>query len=125
MSKLLYKDMTYSILGACFNVYKSMGAGFLEAVYQECLEIEFSEQNISYDAQRQINLFYRNQKLVKYYIPDFICYDKIIIEIKAVSKICDEHRSQTLNYLNATSCKVALLINFGHTPKLEYERFVL
>ena len=124
-SKILYKEESYAIIGACFNVYKEKGNGFLEAVYQECLEIEFSFQEIPYETQKNLQLKYRGQVLKQTYKPDFICYNKIIVEIKALSKIVDEHRAQILNYLNGTEFKLGLLINFGHHPKLEYERFVL
>jgi GxxExxY protein len=112
-------------MGACFNVYKEKGNGFLEAVYQECLEIEFSFQEIPYETQKNLQLTYRDQILKQTYKPDFLCYNKIIIEIKALSKIMDEHRAQILNYLNGTVFKLGILVNFGHSPKLEYERFVL
>ena len=125
MSELIYKDESYTIMGACFNVYKEMGCGFLEPVYQECLEIEFDYQNIPFEAQKELRLAYRRRTLKKIFILDFVCYDKIIIELKAVSRLTDEHRSQVQNYLNATDYKLGLLINFGHYPKVEYERFVL
>ncbi len=102
-----------------------MGNGFLEPVYQECLEIEFTRQKIPFVVQKELLLSYRNQVLKQKYKPYFICYDKIVVEIKAVDKIADEHRAQILNYLNATGYKLGLLINFGHYPKIENERFVL
>ena len=118
---LIYPKESYAIVGACFNVYKAMGCGFLEPVYQECLEIEFGHQEIPFQSQRELTLNYRGQELKHKYKPDFVCYDKIVVELKAVSKLADEHRSQVLNYLNATGFKLGLLINFGHHPKLEYE----
>ena len=124
-SKILYKEESYAIIGACFNVYKEMGSGFLEAVYQECLEIEFSFQEIPYETQKNLQLTYRGRILKQTYKPDFFCYNKIIVEIKALSEIVDEHRAQILNYLNGSGFKLGLLVNFGHHPKLEYERFVL
>ena len=124
-SKILYKEESYAVIGACFNVYKEMGSGFLEAVYQECLEIELSEKKIPFEAQKNIQLKYHDQILKQAYKPDFLCYNKIIVEIKALSKIVDEHRAQILNYLNGAGFKLGLLVNFGHHPKLEYERFVL
>ncbi|MCP4396737.1 MAG: GxxExxY protein [bacterium] len=125
MAELIYKDESYAIVGACFNVYKEMGCGFLEAVYQECLEIEFEVQKIPFEAQKELTLHYRQRQLKKTFVPDFVCYGKIIVEIKAVSKLTNEHRAQVQNYLNATDCKLALLVNFGHYPKVEYERLVL
>ncbi|MBN1350419.1 GxxExxY protein, partial [candidate division KSB1 bacterium] len=110
---------------ACFNVYKMMGCGFLEAVYQECLEIEFEFQGIPYSSKKELNLSYRNQELKQKYQPDFICFDKIILELKATSKLIKEHEAQLINYLNAAKFNLGILINFGHYPKLEYKRFVI
>ncbi len=123
--KIIFKEESYAIIGACFDVYKGMGNGFLEAVYQECLEIEFEFQKIPFIAQKDLRLKYRDKYLKQTYKPDFICYDKIILEIKAASKLNDEHRSQVLNYLKTTGFKLGLLVNFGHYPKIEYERLVL
>ena len=122
MSNLIYEDLTYQIRGALFEVYKEKGCGFLEDVYQECLEIEFEMQNIPFDAQYPLKLSYKGRPLKKKYIPDFICFGKIIVEIKAVSKITDEHRAQVQNYLKATGYKLGLIINFGHHPQIEIER---
>lgn len=91
--KILYKEESYAIIGACFNVYKEKGNGYLEAVYQECLEIEFSFQEIPYETQKNLQLKYRDRILKQTYKPDFLCYNKIIVEIKALSKIVDEHRA--------------------------------
>ncbi|MCI0706664.1 MAG: GxxExxY protein [Ignavibacteriae bacterium] len=125
MAKLIYPEESYAIIGACFNVYKSMGRGFLEPVYQECLEIEFDLQKIPFQSQHMLKLAYRDKELKQTFKPDLLCYDKIIVEIKAVSTLVDEHRAQILNYLNATKFQLGLLINFGHYPKLQYERFIL
>ena len=92
---------------------------------QECLEIEFGRQQIPFVSQKPLGLEYKGNKLKRSYQPDFICYEKIIFEIKALDELVGEHRAQLLNYLNATKFKVGLLVNFGHYPKLEYERFVL
>ena len=117
------KNETYDILGACFEVYNDKGCGFLEPVYQECLEIELNLRNIPFQTQAYLQLEYKGHVLRKTYQPDFICFEKVIVEIKAVSSIVDEHRAQLLNYLNAARLPVGLLVNFGHHPKLEYERF--
>ncbi len=122
ITDLIYKEESYAVIGACFNVYNDMGCGFLEPVYQECMQIELEYKNISFIPQKKLELYYRDRKLKQTYQPDFICFDKIILELKAVSKLVDEHRSQVLNYLNATNIKLGLLVNFGHYPKLEYER---
>jgi GxxExxY protein len=122
---ILYKEESFAIIGACFNVYNDKGAGFLEPVYQECLAIELAFQNIPAEPQKKLDLFYRDQKLEHFYQPDFICFGKIIVELKAVEKITDAHRAQVLNYLNATGLKLGIIVNFGHYPDLEYERIVL
>ncbi len=121
----LYKEETYQILGACFEVYKEKGCGFLEAVYQECLEIEFKKRNIPYEAQKIIPLSYKGHSLKQIYKADFICFGKIILEIKATDRLTDKDRAQLLNYLNATGFEVGLSVNFWHHPQLEHERFIL
>ena len=122
--EIVYKEESYRIMGACFEVYNEKGCGFLEAVYQECLEIEFEMQGIPFVSEKDLSLNYKGKPLKQRYTPDFICYDKIIVELKAVSALADEHRAQVHNYLKATGMRLGLLINFGHHPKLEYERIV-
>jgi GxxExxY protein len=121
---LLHERETYQILGACFEVYKEKGCGFLEGVYQECLEIEFASQGIPFVPQVQLALNYKGRQLKQTYTPDFVLFDKIILEIKAVSQLTDEHRAQLHNYLKATGHRVGLLVNFGHYPKVEHERII-
>lgn len=120
----LYKEESYVIRGAVFEVYREMGCGFLEAVYQECLEKELSRQNIPFVSQPELELFYKNEKLKQCYKPDFICYNNIIVELKAVKEICNEHRAQLHNYLKATNIKLGFLISFGSYPKATIERIV-
>lgn len=122
---ILYKEESFAIIGACFNVYNDKGHGFLEPVYQECMGIELAFQEIPAEPQKKLNLFYRGRKLEHFYQPDFICFEKIILELKAVDKITDAHRAQVLNYLHATGYKLGIIVNFGHYPKLEYERIAL
>jgi GxxExxY protein len=124
MTALVYKEESYKIVGACFEVYKQKGSGFTEPLYQECLQMELSLQHIPFVAQPQLQLEYKGNSLTQFFRPDFICYGKIIVEIKALEKLANVHRAQTLNYLNATGYELALLINFGGYPKLEYERIV-
>ena len=124
MAEILFKEESYKIVGACFEVYNEQGCGFVEPVCQECLEIELGLQGIPFRAQQQIQLQYKGRRLKQIYIPDFNCFDQIIVEIKAVSALCDEHRAQVHNYLKATGFRLGLLVNFGHHPKLEYERIV-
>jgi GxxExxY protein len=125
MSSIIHKLESFEIMGACFEVYKEKGSGFVEAVYQECLEIELGLRSISFNAQQELALTYKGRPLKSKFKPDFICYDKVVLEIKAVSGLTDEHRAQVQNYLRATGLKLGLLVNFGHYPKVEYERIVL
>jgi GxxExxY protein len=122
---LSFEKETYNILGACFQVYKTMGCGFLEAVYQECLEIECRKRDIPFISQPVLELKYSGIPLHQKYIPDFVVYDEVIVEIKAVSELASEHKAQLLNYLHATNLEVGLLVNFGHYPKLEYKRMII
>lgn len=124
MAEILFKEESYKIVGACFEVYNEKGCGFVEPVYQECLKIELEMQSIAFQAQQQLQLSYKGRQLKQIYIPDFVCFGQIIVEIKAVSKLCDEHRAQVHNDLKATGFRLGLLINFGDHPKLEYERIV-
>jgi len=122
--ELIYRGESYAIIGACFGVYKDKGCGFLEPVYHECLEIELELEQIPFLSKPPQTLRYRGRTLVQTFTPDFICYGKIVVEIKAVSALADEHRAQLLNYLSATGCELGLLVNFGHYPKMEYERLI-
>ena len=122
MSDLIYEDLTYKIRGALFEVYKDKGCGFVEGVYQECLEIEFETQAISFIAQYPLKLSYKGRPLKKKFTPDFIIDGKIIVEIKVAKDITDEYRAQVQNYLKATGYKLGLLVNFGHYPQLQIER---
>lgn len=124
MADIVFKDESYKIMGAMFEVYREMGCGFLETVYQECVELELADQKIPFVAQVQLNLKYKHHLLKSTYIPDAICFDKIVLELKAVSEITNEHRAQVHNYLKATGYRLGIIINFGHHPKLQYERIV-
>jgi len=122
MSKVLYPDESYAIMGACFAVHNEKGCGFTEPVFQECLEMELEHRGISFVSQPEMKLTYRGRILTNTFRPDFICYGKIILELKALADIVDEHRAQVLNYLNASKFQLGLLINFGTHPKLQMER---
>lgn len=122
MAEILYKEESYKIIGACFEVYNQKGFGFTEPLYHECLALEFALQNIPFVSQPVLSQTYKGNILSQFFKPDFVCYEKIILEIKAVSGFTDAHRAQTLNYLNATGFELALLVNFGQFPKLAYER---
>ena len=122
--KLLYKEETYKIQGAIYEVNKEIGSGFLEAVYQECLEQELHNRGIPYQAQQPLTILYKGKPLKQTYKPDLICYNKIIIELKAVKEIAPEHQAQILNYMKATNLKLGLLVNFGSHPKATLKRFI-
>jgi GxxExxY protein len=122
---LFYEAESYKILGACYEVYKGMGRGFLEGVYQECLEIEFTQRGLPFASQHKLPISYKGQTLTQFYKADFVCYDKIIIEVKAVSRLINEHRAQAIHYLKATGLQLAVLVNFSAAPRLEHERLVL
>jgi GxxExxY protein len=124
MTKLKFADESYLIRGAVFEVYREMGCGFLEAVYQECLAKEFGKQRVPFVAQQELVLRYKGEPLVQTYRPDFICFGCIIVELKAVKELANEHRAQVHNYLKATGLELGLLVNFGHYPKAEIERIV-
>jgi GxxExxY protein len=123
--EIIFKEESYRIMGACFEVYKEMACGFLEAVYQECLEIELADQGIPFRPQAELALRYKERSLKTKYIPDFILFERIVLEIKTVSALTDEHRAQVHNYLKATGYRLGLLVNFGHYPKVEWERIAL
>lgn len=121
---LIFREECYRIIGACFEVYNDKGSGFLEPVYQECLEIELELQAIPSVPHQAVHVSYRGRELKQKFIPDFVCYGNIIVEIKAVSSLIDEHRAQVINYLNASGFYLGILVNFGAYPKLDWERLV-
>ncbi|MGE5393359.1 MAG: GxxExxY protein [Candidatus Saccharibacteria bacterium] len=118
-----FKDECYRIFGACMEVSNELGSGFLEAVYQEALCYEFSDQDIQFESQKLMNIAYKGRPLKKKYIADFICYGEIILEIKAIDSLKAEHTSQVVNYLKATGKQIGLLVNFG-TSRLQYKRVI-
>lgn len=120
---LIYENESYDVLGACFEVYKEKGCGFLEEVYHECLEIDLELRGIPFRSQLQLPLSYKGRSLKSVYKPDFVVNDKIILEIKSISALTDAHRAQVLNYLRGTGYRLGL-VNFNHHPKVEYERIV-
>ncbi|MGN6422037.1 MAG: GxxExxY protein [Asticcacaulis sp.] len=122
---LLYEDEAYAIRGAVYEVSREMGVGFLESVYQVCLKREFAARHIPAVSQPNLNLSYKGAVLDLCFQPDFICYDKIIVELKACPALSDVHRAQTINYLRATGHRLGLLVNFGAFPKAQVERIVL
>jgi len=124
MEEYILKDECYQIIGACMEVHSELGSGFLEAVYQEALAREFNKREIPYVYESRLDVYYKGEKLNKHYYADFVCFDQIIIEIKAMEGLTDEHLAQVLNYLKATGFRIGLLINFG-TSKLQYKRIIL
>jgi GxxExxY protein len=125
MADIIYKEESFEIIGKCMEVYNFLGKGFLEVVYKEALEVEFRDAAIPYRKEHPFEVVYKGVSLPHMFYADFVVMDKIILEIKAVKDIADEHRAQVINYLTASNYKLALLINFGSVGKLQYERFVL
>lgn len=121
-NNLIYKDEVYRIIRAAMNVSNTLGSGFLEAVYQEALEIELRDNSIPFEQQKGIKITYKNKILNKDYIADFVCFDNIILEIKAIKQITAIEEAQLINYLKATRLPLGLLINFG-AEKLEWKRY--
>ena len=122
---VLYAQESYNIIGAAFDVYNKLGHGFLEAVYQECFELELRKRGIPHEREKDIKIFYDDIELKQSYRADFVCYNKIIVELKAVSSLDDSHHAQVYNYLHATRCRLGILLNFGCSKKLETDRIVL
>ena len=116
-------DRTYEIIGAAMEVHKHLGGGFLEVVYGDALEMEFQERGIPYQREKDLHIYYKDKVLPHFYKADFICYDSIVVELKAVENLTVESQAQVINYLSATGCKVGLLLNFGRRS-LEKRRFV-
>ena len=121
---LLFKNESYAIIGAAMEVHRTLGKGFLESVYQESLGLEFNKRQIPFSREHILELFYKGDKLNKYFVADFICFEKIVLELKSVSGLTNENEAQVFNYLKATQMNLALLINFGG-KSLEYKRIVL
>ena len=121
---IVYPEESYAIMGACFEVYKEKGRGFLESVYQECLEMELDHRKIPFQAHPTLLVSCRGHPLKSTFVPDLVCFDKIIVELKAVSDICEQHRAQLYDYLKATDIKLGILVNFGYYPKLQSQRIV-
>ena len=122
---LIYEEETYAIRGAVYEVYKTLGIGFLEAVYQEALELELAARGIPFESQPEITIAYKGAILRQKYRADIVCFNKIIVELKAVKQILPEHAAQLQNYLRATGMKLGLIVNFSHHPGVEIKRIVL
>ena len=118
---LIFPQESYEIIGAAMNVHNALGRGFTEKVYQEALAIEFQEKGIPFQREVELHAVYKGKTLSATFIPDFICYGKIVVELKAVKELDDMHRAQALNYAKVVDMKLALLINFSE-PRLVVER---
>lgn len=123
-AELLYKDEVYAIIGAAMEVYNELGPGFLEAIYQEVLEMELAARAIPFASQPELPVYYKGQRLKKCYIADFLVYEKIVVEIKAMNNLTSNEESQLLNELSATRLELGLLINFGASSRLDWKRMI-
>lgn len=124
MSKIIYKDESYSIIGVLFEVYNNLGSGFSEIVYKDALEYEFKKLNIPFQREKKIKVSYKDIVLKHKFYADFVVFDKIILEIKSVENLHDKHTAQCINYLKVSQCKLAILANF-HKDLLDHKRIVL
>jgi GxxExxY protein len=122
-NKLIFEQETYKIIGVCMKVHRSLGSGFLESVYQEALEKEFKSQQIEFQRQLKLRLMYNGEPMKKYFVADFVCYEKIILEIKAATFLIKDSEAQLINYLKSTELPVGLLVNFGQ-KSLVWKRFI-
>jgi GxxExxY protein len=125
MTEILFKEEVYKIVGAAIEVHRELGSGFLEPVYHEAMQIELNAAAIPFQTQKLLHILYKSQQLKKQYSPDFVCYEKIIVELKALQHLTGIEEAQALNYLKATKFRVAVIINFGSHGKLEWKRLVL
>jgi GxxExxY protein len=125
MTKLLFGEETYAVLGAAIEVHREMGSGFLEAVYQEAMEIELADRKIPFDPRRGLAIRYKDRLLRKAYEVDLVCYERIIVELKALDRLSGKEEAQILHYLKASGMRLGLLINFGSHGRLEWKRYIL
>jgi len=125
MNDLLFKDEVFQIIGAAIEVHRELGPGFLEAVYQEAIQLELADRGIPFESQKLLPIEYKERILSKEYLADLVCYQNIIVELKAQEKLTSREESQLLNYLRAARKRLGLLINFGSVGKLEWKRLVL
>ena len=121
---LYYKKESFDIVGAAMQVYNVLGNGFLESVYQEAFEIELKKRNIPHEREKELVIYYEGIELHKKFFADFVCFEDVIVELKAISNIENCHRSQVYNYLKATGKRLGILINFGSPNGIEWERIV-
>lgn len=123
MSEIVYKEESYGIIGRCMEVYNELGHGFSEVVYKDALEMEFNDNDIFYEREKEYSVHYKSRLLDHKFFADFVVFDKIILEVKCVKALTEEHIALTINYLKVSGNRLALLVNFGR-QKLEYQRLV-
>jgi GxxExxY protein len=124
MNTLILKDEVYLVVGAAIEVHRQLGPGFLEPVYQEAMEIELKCRGIPFESQKPLSIRYKDSLLNKQYIADLLCYEQIIVELKALDRLSGKEQAQVLNYLKATGLRIGLLINFGAVGALDWKRFI-
>jgi len=124
VNEIILKDEVYAIVGAAIETHRELGSGFLEAVYQEAVEIELRDRGIPFEAQKGLGIFYKGKRIKKEYFADLVCFGQIIVELKALDRLSGNEEAQILNYLKATGLRVGLLINFGSPNKLEWRRYI-
>lgn len=125
MADLIFRNESYAIVGAAMEVYNELGNGFLESVYQEAMEIELGLRGIPFSSQQELFIFYKGRRLKKHFMPDLLCYNGIIVDLKAIERLTSGDIAQMQNYLNGMKFELGLLINFGARSNLEYKRVVL
>jgi GxxExxY protein len=125
MPELIFKEEAYEIAGASMDVYYTLGRGFLEPVYQEALAVEFKRRRIPFDREKRLDLFYKGTKLQKTYSPDFVCYEKIVVELKVIPRITNIEVAQLINYLKVMRLRLGIIVNFGAERTLEWKRYVI
>ena len=124
MSIQLYKERMYNIIGAAMSLYNEIGSGYSEPIYQECLSVLCSERDIPWEREKMLKMYFHGIELEKTYKADFVCYDDIIVELKAVTELLSEHRAQLFNYMRITNTKFGILINFGESQRLHAEKYM-
>ncbi len=121
--KLLFKNLSFKIIGVAMSVHRELGPGFLEKVYENAMMVLFRKEGIEAEQQKQINVMFRNENVGSYFA-DILVENKVILELKTVEQITDIHKAQALNYLKATGLRLAIILNF-HSQSLQYERIIL
>jgi len=125
VAELVFKDEVYQIVGAALEVYWQLGRGFLEPVYQEALEIELRRRRIPFEAQKELAIYYKDQRLEKKYVADLVCFGQILAELKACECLTGREEGQLLNYMKMARMRAGLLFNFGSQVRLEWKRYVI